>query len=394
MLLKAYKYRMYPNREQRENLARAFGCARWAYNWALARRNEAYAQSGKTLTTYDLNVEMTSVKKENPFLADVSDWVVKEAIANVGDAFRRFFEGAARYPRFKSKRDSRQSATFRHMKVSGNRVKITKVGSVKFVRHREMAGEVKRMTVSRDACGDYWISFLCEDGAAEPPKSARPTKAVGIDVGLHDFLVTSDGERVPNPAHRAKSQAKLEREQRRLARKRKGSARYERQRRKVARCHRKIANQRRDFLHKTSRRLVDENQVIAFEDLNVAGMLKNHRLASAIADASWSEFVSMVEYKARWSGVEVLRCGRFDPSSRMCRCGYVNAALTLDMRVWTCPECGAVLDRDANAAKNILKFAVARAVNGRGGIVRPANQDRFSSLGLWADSGEASSPGL
>lgn len=393
-MLRAYKYRMYPNREQRSNLARAFGCARWAYNWALARRNEAYAQTGKTLSTYDLNVEMTSVKKEYPFLAEVSDWVLKEAIANVGDAFKRFFNGTSRYPRFKSKRNGRQSATYRRMKVSGNRVNLTKVGSVKFVKHREMVGEVKRITVSRDACGDYWVSFLCEDGVQEPPKTQKPTRAVGIDVGLHDFLVTSDGERVENPAYYRKSQAKLAKEQRCLARKQKGSNRYKRQRQKVAKCHRHIANQRRDFLHKTSKQLINENQVIAVEDLNVSGMLKNHYLAKAIVDSGWSEFMSMLEYKARWYGVEILQCGRFDPSSKMCECGYVNHDLTLSMRKWTCPQCGAVLDRDVNAAKNILKFAVARAVNGRGGIVRPINQDRFSSLGLWADSCEASSPGL
>ena len=179
-----------------------------------------------------------------------------------------------------------------------------------------------------------------------------------------------------------------------LARKQKGSNRYKRQRQKVAKCHRHIANQRRDFLHKTSKQLINENQVIAVEDLNVSGMLKNHYLAKAIVDSGWSEFMSMLEYKARWYGVEILQCGRFDPSSKMCECGYVNHDLTLSMRKWTCPQCGAVLDRDVNAAKNILKFAVARAVNGRGGIVRPINQDRFSSLGLWADSCEASSPGL
>ena len=393
-MLKAYKYRMYPNREQRDNLARAFGCARWAYNWALTRRNETYAQTGKTLSTYDLNIEMTSVKKEHPFLVEVSDWVLKEAIANVGDAFKRFFEGVCRYPRFKSKRDGRQSATYRRMKVSGNRVKLAKVGFVKFVKHREMVGDVKRITVSCDACGDYWVSFLCEDGVQESPKVQRPTKAVGIDVGVKDFCTLSTGEKVANPKHFSKAHAKLAREQRKLARKQKGSNRYERQRQKVAKCHRHVANQRRDFLHRTSKRLIDENQVIAVEDLNVSGMLKNRKLARAIADCGWSEFISMLEYKARWYGAEILRCGRFDPSSKMCECGYVNADLTLDMREWECPRCGAVLDRDANAAKNILKFAVARTVNGRGGIVRPTNHDRFSFLGLWAKPCEASSPGL
>lgn len=394
-MLRAYKYRMYPTRAQQQALARAFGCARWAHNWALSRRNEAYARTGKTLSTYDLNKEMTLVKRDYPFLAEVSDWVLKEAIAHVGDAFTRFFEGSAHYPRFKSKRDSRQSATWRRMRVSGNRVALAKVGSVRFVRHREMTGEVKRMTASRDACGDYWISFLCDDGVSEPPKSPHPTRAVGIDVGIESFCATSGGEKVANPACHEKARAKLAREQRRLARKQRGSARYERQRKKVARCHRHVANQRRDFLHKLSRRLVDENQVIALEDLDVAGMMKNRRLARAIADAGWSEFAAMLEYKSRWYGVELLHCGRFEPSSKMCSsCGHVLPDLPLSARSWTCPECGAVHDRDVNAAVNILKFAVARAANGRGGIVRPANQDRFSSLGLWADACEASSPGL
>lgn len=391
-MLKAYKYRLYPTKAQEENLSRAFGCARWAYNWALARRNEVYATTGKTLSTYDLNVEMTSVKKEYPFLTEVSDWVLKEAIANVGVAFKHFFEGDARYPKFKSKRSARQSATYRRMRVEGNRVHLSKVGKVRFIKHREMVGDVKRITVSRDAVGDYWVSFLCEDGTALPPKDAHPTKAVGLDLGITDFCVTSDGKRIANPKYLKASQDKLALEQRRLAKKKKSSARYERQRKKVAKCHRHIANQRRDFLHKTSRRLIDENQVVAIEDLNVKGMLANRHLAKAIYDASWSEFASMLSYKAEWYGVELIKCGRFDPSSRMCQCGWVNRELTLKEREWDCPQCGAHLDRDANAAMNILKFAVARTVNGRGGTVRPANQGRFSSLGLWADTCEASSP--
>lgn len=392
IMYKAYKYRLYPNREQQEKLAQAFGCARWTYNWALSRRNETYQQTGKTLSSFDLNKEMTLVKKEYPFLAEVSDWVLKEAIAHVGDAFKNFFEGTARYPRFKCKRDSRQSATYRRVKIEGNHINLTYVGKVKFVRHRELKGEIKKLIISKDACGDFWVSILCDDGQKEAEKAEHPTKAIGIDVGISSFCTTSDGEKIENPKYLKKTSKKLAHEQRKLSRKQKGSNRYKRQRKRVSRCHRHIANQRKDFLHRTSKRLIDENQVIAIEDLNVSDMLKNHRLAKAIADCGWSEFANMLAYKAEWYGVELLQCGRFDPSSKMCACGYVNNVLTLAERTWVCPKCGQTLDRDVNAAKNILKFAVARTVYGRGGTVRPKNLEKYSSLGLWARSLEASSP--
>ena len=394
-MLKAYKYRLYPTRAQEEALQRAFGCARWAYNWALDQKNRHYAKTGKTLTTYDLNKRMTLAKKENPWLAEVSDWVVKEAIANCGCAFQRFFEGTARYPRFKSKRRSRKSATYRRMPVEGNRVRLSKVGAVKFKMHREMAGEVKRMTVSQMPSGAYYISFLVEDGAPTPPKAAVPERGCGVDVGIESFCAFSTGEKVENPKHHARAHEKLAREQRKLARKVPGSSRYERQRRRVARCHEHIAAQRRDFHHKLSRRIVNENQVIAVEDLNVAGMLANRHLAKAIADCGWSEFVSMLEYKSAWYGSELLHCGRFEPSSKMCSaCGHTAPAMPLSVRSWACPECGEHHDRDVNAAKNILKFAVAGTAYGRGGDVRRANAERYVRVVAHANSYEASSPGL
>lgn len=394
-MLKTYKYRLYPTPSQEASLQRAFGCARWAYNWALEQRNRHYAECGKTLATYDLNKMMTLEKKVRPWLAEVSDWVLKEAIANCGIAFQRFFDGSAAFPRFKSKRTSRKSASYRQVAVSESRVRLAHVGLVRFKEHRPLRGKVKRVTVSQAASGAYYVSFLVEDGATAPPKDPRPESAVGIDVGIKDFCALSTGEKVANPKHLAKAQAALAREQRKLARKRKGSARYERQRRRVARCQEHIANQRRDFHHKLSRRIVDENQVVAVEDLNVAGMMRNHALARAIADCGWSEFVSMLGYKCEWYGSELLRCGRFEPSSKMCsRCGHVEPSIPLSVRVWACPDCGAVHDRDVNAARNILKFAVAGTVNGRGGDVRRANSERYALVLAHANSFEASSPGL
>ena len=390
-MLRAYKYRLYPTKSQEAAIQRSFGCARWVYNWALEKRNQEYAKTGRTLSTYDLNKMLTLEKKENPWLREVSDWVLKESVAHVGAAFQRFFEGSANFPKFKSKHSSRKSCTFRRMKVEGNRVNLTKIGSVKFKRHRELVGEVKSMTVSQNASGAYYISFLVEDGMKSVPKAAKPTCGVGIDVGLHDFCVLSTGEKIVNPKHMKDAKDKLAREQRKLSRKVKGSARYERQRKRVAKLSEHVANQRKDFQHKLSRRIVDENQVVAVEDLNVGGMLSNHKLAASIADAGWAQFVSMLEYKCEWYGVDFLQCGTFDPSTKTCSVCGSRTQLRLKDRAWYCDMCGNVLDRDVNAAQNILVFAAARAVNGRGGIVRPANAERYAFLHEQASVSEASS---
>lgn len=391
-MLKAYKYRLYPTPAQEQALQRAFGCARWAYNWAIEQRNKHYAETGKTLTTFDLNKLLVFEKKRNPWLYEVSDWVVRESVADCGVAFQRFFEGKASFPRFKSKRTARKTASFRRMKVDGNRVSLSKVGVVRFKAHREMHGTVKKMTVSQKPSGAYYISFMVDDGVKAPPKHPKPERGVGIDVGIKDFCTLSTGEKVANPRHFEKSRVKLAREQRRLARKSKGSKRYERQRRKVARIQEHIAAQRNDFHHKLSRRIVDENQVIAVESLSVSGILRNHKLALAVNDCGWSSFIRMLRYKCEWYGSEFLQCGRFEPSSKMCSaCGETVPILPLSVREWVCPECGVLHDRDVNAAVNILKFAVAGTVNGRGGDVRRVNAERYALVFAHADSFEASS---
>ncbi|MDR1712839.1 MAG: IS200/IS605 family element transposase accessory protein TnpB [Coriobacteriales bacterium] len=368
-MLKALRYRIYPNKEQRELLSKAFGCARYIYNWALDTKIKAYTATGKSPSRFDLNVAITSLKKDNPWLGDVSDWVLKTAVDDVEAAYTAFFQKRNRFPRFKSKRSSKQTFRVRGYRVKEGRLCLPKIGKVKCIFSRPLEGELKTCTVTLAPSGKYFVSCLVDDGL-DPQPDKTDAGAVGIDLGLKDFATLSTGEKIATPKLLRASERKLARLQRGLARKTKGSNRYKACKRKVARIHEKIANQRTDFLHKLSTRLVNENQVICIEDLNVSGMLKNHHLAKSIADASWSEFVRQLEYKCDWYGSELVRIGRFEPSSKLCSCGSLNSSLTLDQRIWTCPKCGATHDRDILAAQNIVRFAVATTVKGRGENVR------------------------
>lgn len=378
-MLKGMKYRLYPTREQEVLLAKSFGCARYAYNWAIDVRSNAYAQGRKTPSRFNLDKLMTTEKKGKPWLAEVSDWVLKEAISHACSAYENFFAKRAGFPRFKSRRDSVQSATWRRPTVKGkNHVFVPKVGIMRFRQHRPLEGNIKTVTVSRHASGRYYICFQVDDGRECAPKPKRAATAVGVDVGIESFCTLSTGEKVANPRLRKSSQARIAKLQKKLARQRKGSNRYKETKRRLAREHEKVADARREFLHVLSTRLVDENQVIAVEDLNVKGMLSNRRLASHIADASWSEFFRMLEYKCEWKGVHLLSCGRFEPSSKMCSaCGRIQKDMPLSVRSWKCPECGKRHDRDVNAAVNILNFAVASTVNGRGEKVRLSSVDGY-----------------
>jgi putative transposase len=393
-MLKTYKYRLYPDKGQRVLFSKAFGCSRYIYNWALETKTREYAATGKSPSRFDLNVRITSLKVEHRFLSEVSDWVLKCAIDDLERAFANFFEKRAEYPRFKAKGKCRDSFRVRGARPKDGRLFVPRVGRVRCVFHRPLIGETKTCTVLLAPSGKYFACIQVEDGLSPVPPESRPPTAVGVDVGIKSFCTLSTGEKILNPKHLAGSGRRLAKLQRDLSRKEKGSNRYKAAKVKVARAHERVADQRRDFHHKLSSRLVHENQVIAVEDLNVKGMVKKHRLAKAISDAGWSQFLSMLEYKASWYGSEVIRCGRFDPSSRLCTCGSVNKGLALAERTWTCPECGAVHDRDVLAANNILKFAVASTVNGRGGSVRLAGM--LSDLANVSPSCpfEASSPRL
>lgn len=366
-MLRGLKYRLYPTPEQEGLLFRAFGCARFAYNWAIDERQSAYRTGERTPSKFDLNVRMTKLKAEKPWLYEVSDWVLKEAIADAVTAYDNFFAHRARFPRFKRK-DDKQSMRFRRPVLKGrNHVLVPKVGVMRFREHRPVEGKVKLATITKSKSGRYHISFLVDDGAETPPKPEVVTKAVGIDVGIADFAILSTGEKVPNP-HFASDDRRIGGLQRKLARQKKGSNRYRATKQKLAREYEKIANRRRAFLHELSSRLVGENQAVAIEDLNVEGMLKNHRLARSISDVSWSEFFRMLEYKCEWYGVHLMRCDRWEPTSKTCsECGHRMGRMPLSVRSWVCPECGTIHDRDVNAANNIL--SAASVEYGRGGKV-------------------------
>lgn len=300
---------------------------------------------------------------EYPWLADVNSQSLQYANRNLDNAFTRFFREKKGFPKFKSKKNPVQSFQVpQHYRVDfeSNRVKLPKIGDVKTVIHRTFVGKMKYATVSVTSTGKWFISILVDDERVEPtPVPFASETTIGIDVGLKDFATFSTGEKVANPRYLKDSLQRLKVVQRRVSRKVKGSKNRQKAIRKLAQYHEKVANQRNDFLHKLSNRIVSENQAVAVESFNVAGMQKNHKLAQSISDVSWSVFFTMLDYKCRKYGKTLLTIGRFDPSSKMCNyCGYIHRDLKLSDREWTCPDCGTHHDRDVNAAINIKKFAL------------------------------------
>ena len=353
---RAYRFRFYPDQQQERLLAQTFGCVRFVYNSILRYRTDAYYQAQTKVNYIGANAKLTEIKQlpELAFLNDVSSVPLQQCLRNQQTAFKNFFEGRAKYPTFKSKRH-RQSAefTYRAFTFKNGELKLAKCDMPLNVRwSRELPSEPTTVTVSKDHAGRYFVSCLCE---FEPTLLPITDKKIGIDVGIKDLFVTSDGFKSGNPRHTANYAAKLAKYQRRLAKKKLGSKNRLKAKRKVARIHAKIADCRSDNLHKLSRRLVNENQVICAENLAVKNMIKNPKLAKHIADASWGEFTRQLEYKSGWVGRTYVEIGRFFPSSKRCSCcGFVKNKLPLDVRSWECPECGTTHDRDVNAARNIL----------------------------------------
>ncbi|MFF7545099.1 RNA-guided endonuclease InsQ/TnpB family protein [Streptomyces canus] len=370
---RALKYRFYPTDEQAAELSRTFGCVRKVYNMALAARTEAWARQERV--NYNATSAMlTAWKKtqELAFLNEVSSVPLQQCLRHLQTAFTNFFGKRAKYPRFKSKKKSRRSAEYT---TSGFRFRDGKLMLAKMeqpldiVWSRPLPAGAKpsTVTVSQDAAGRWFVSMLCEDPAVQ----ALPAngKAVGIDVGLDHLLTLSTGEKIANPRHERRDRARLALAQRRAAKKTKGSNNQAKARRKAAKIHARIADRRRDGLHKLTTRLVRENQTLVIEDLTVRNMVKNRSLARAISDAAWSQFRSLLEYKAAWYGREVIVVDRFFPSSRLCStCGTLQDRMPLHVRTWTC-DCGTMHDRDVNAAKNLL--AVGLTVTACGAGVRP-----------------------
>ena len=370
---RAYKFRFYPTPEQEMVLAKTFGCARFAYNYMLRLRTDAWMQRQERIGYHETSAALTTLKKqpEYAWLNEVSSVPVQQSLRHLQSAFINFFAKRARYPQYKRK-DSPQSAeyTTSAFKWGGKSLKLAKMNeplAIRWSRTIPKAAKVTTVTVSKDFAGRYFVSLLCDDVVAKEP---AVDDKIGIDLGLTHFATLSTGEKVAAPNTFRRYEKKLAKLQRRLAKKTKGSNRREKAKLKVARLHAKIADARRDFLHKLSTRLINENQVIAIESLSVSNMQKNRRLAKSISDASWSEFVRQLEYKARWYGRELIGIDRWYPSSKRCSdCGYTAPKMPLNVRQWTCPECGSIHDRDVNAARNVL--AAGLAVSARGEAVSP-----------------------
>lgn len=361
-MFQGYRFRIYPNAAQREQIDRTIDCARWAYNKALEVRKSAYEARGENVSTYDTMAMVPGWKRERPWLAEADSCALREAVRDLGQAYDGFFrrcrEGAKApgYPRFRSRHDSYQSYRTNSSTVSvvdGRHIRLPKLGLVKARVSREVEGRVLSATVKRTPAGKYFCT-ICATDVPLPPAVPGNVETMGVDAGIKDIAVCSDGSRFANPRALARSERKLRREQRRLSRKRKGSSNYLRQKEKVARVNEKIANRRKDALHKATTSIVRESQAVAVEDLNVKGMLKNRKIAKAAADASMGELRRQLRYKAARHGRAYVEVDRWFPSSRLCsECGAVNASLELSERSWACPECGAVHDRDLNAARNI-----------------------------------------
>ena len=361
-----YKYRIYPTEEQKVIFSKHFGCCRFVYNYFLNREKEFYLNNREDIeakrikghnTVFDNQKVLTQLKKDKNYewLKEVGSHSLGLALKNLESAYSNFFRKRAKFPKFK-KKSHYQSYNIDNLTlyIKGDKLFIPKIkDGVKIVEHRPLEGKILNGTISKTADDKYFISITVEKEIEESPVE---TNRIGIDLGIKDFAVISNGTKITNPHFKKKEVKKLKKLQRALSRKKKDSRRREKCRIKFARLQSKIVNKKTDFLHKLSSKLINENQVICLEDLNVKGMVKNHRLAESISECSWFEFTRQLDYKAKWYGRTVIKIDRFFPSSKTCsNCGFIKDNLTLKEREWTCPKCGIEHDRDLNASKNILK---------------------------------------
>ncbi len=365
---RGYEYRIYPTPEQAAALERHFGCGRWVWNAFLELRQQHYKATGKGLSYPDTAERLTLLKRdgEHEWLKEANAQALQQKLMDLDQAYANFFAYLAQrkrgekppkvgFPRFKSKRGYQSLRVPQSFRLEGDTLIVPKMTPLKIILHRPLPqGAVLRsVTISLRPSGKYYASFLVE---AQQPATQAGNGQIGVDLGLTSYLADSSGRKVPAPKPYIRSQKKLRQLKRQLSRRKKGGKNREKSRIKVARQEERVVNQRKDFLHKQSIRLIRENQAIGVEDLAVKNLLRNRKLAKHIADASWSTFLSMLAYKAEWYSAEVRKVGRFFPSTQTCHvCDYRNAALTLADREWTCPNCGTPHDRDLNAALSILK---------------------------------------
>lgn len=362
-MLRAYKHRIYPTNQQKLLLDKHFGAVRFVYNLALETKNYAYMNQRKSLSCIDLINQLPDLKKECEWLKEVDSQALQQSVINLDKAFTAFFKHGAKFPKFKN-RKSNQSFRSPHAKnvnLTENKIHFPKfTEGIKIVRERTFNGTVKSATFSKTPTGKYFVSILVDTNCKIPEaKKVTDSNSIGIDLGIKHFVITSDGQKIENPKHLRNSLDRLKVLSRRLRNKRKGSNNKKKSYKKLAVIHERIANQRRDFLHKLSSRIISENQAICIEDLNISGMVKNHKLAQSISDAGWGMFVEMLKYKAEWNGRTILEIPTFEPSTKVCsNCGAINKMLTLKHREWICANCGVEHDRDINAAKAIKQYCL------------------------------------
>ena len=371
MVHKAYKFRIYPDSNQALLIVKTIGCSRFVFNHFLAERSSAYESEKRTLSYNDCSAMLTQLKKELTWLSEVDSTALQSSLRFLDDSFKRFFSRQNDYPRFKSRKNPVQSYTSKftnnNIAVEDSFIKLPKLGLVRFAKSREVDGRIISATVSRKPSGKFFVSILAETEVSELPKTGI---ACGVDLGLKDFAVLSDGSGQTNPRFFRSLEAKLAKEQRILSRRVKFSNNWYKQKLKVARVHEKIANARADYLHKLSTDIVKNHDIIGMEDLQVSDMLKNKRLSKAISEVSWSHFKELIEYKAVWYGKKVITVSKTFASSQLCSaCNYQNKAVkNLSVRTWTCPSCNAVHDRDINASINLRNEAIRLLTAGTAGL--------------------------
>jgi len=376
-MLKTYKYKIIPNEDQKVLLNKHFGAIRFIYNYFLNERKQEYETNKQTINYYNNAKSLTELKKQEQYswLNEINSQSLQTSLKNLDDAYNGFFKKRTKFPRFKSKHVKNSFKIPQFVKIENGKLRIPKFKEpIDLILSQSFTGKIKQCTISKTPTNEYFVSILVETTHTATPKTG---KTIGIDLGIRDFVVTSEGFIYKNNRYTKTYERKLKQNQQHLTRKIKGSNRYQKQKLKVASIYKKIANSRLDNLHKVSTELIKKYDTIILEDLNIKGMIKNHKLAKHISDVSWSKFIELLTYKAEWNDKQIVKIDRFFPSSKTCNCcGYINQNLKLDMREWTCPSCNTKLDRDLNASKNILNEGYKLISSGTddyrsGGEIRP-----------------------
>jgi len=404
MILRAYKYRIFPTKEQEVLIAKHFGCSRWIYNYALEKKVKAYQTTKESLSRFTIQKDLPNLKKseETSWLKEVNSQSLQASLENLDKAFTKFFRDKKGFPRFKSKHDNRQSFSVPQNGIvdfETNTISLPKFKKpIKCKLHRIFEGDSKTVTISKTPTGKYFVSVLVEVNEELPKlKTIDENKAIGIDLGIKTFAVLSNGEEIQNPKHLKTTLKQLKKQQRKVSKKVKGSNNRKKAVRKLAVLHEKVSNRRIDFLHKVTAKLVSEHDTLCLETLKASNMIKNHKLAQALSDISIGRFNAILEYKAKWTGVNILRIGQFEPSSKMCTCGVINKELKLSDREWVCQACGEIHLRDLLAANNIKRFAFVKnntvgitefQACGDEGLPLSVKQEAYPSDLLWVGSSQ------